>query len=173
MVISTIPSWAIYRNLYENTDPGRCIIMVFSLLCRYAHRRLVGTTGAIVKAACLESLRSRVRAPLFPSSFKEAQCFFPTRKMIQYCGDLRDREVACSASDHQGSNFESCIWRTVSSSHSSHHPQVFLAKFSLYEHKGGLKTHSFHFTQEHMRLLLAHPCIVKRVIKGGHGFVNN
>ena len=57
---------------------------------------------------------------------------------------LRDREVACSASDRQGSNFESCVWRTVSSQ-SSHHPQeVLLAQFSLYVHKGGLKPDSFH-----------------------------
>ena len=41
-------------------------------------------------------------------------------------------------------DFESCVWRTVSSN-SSHHPQeVLLAKFSLYEHKGGLKPDSFH-----------------------------
>ena len=47
--------------------------------------------------------------------------------------------LACSASDRQGSNFESCVWRTVSSQ-SSHHPQeVLLAQFSLYVHKGGLK----------------------------------
>ena len=60
-------------------------------------------------------------------------------------GSLRDREVACSASDRQGSNFESCVWRTVSSQ-SSHHPQeVLLAQFSLYVHKGGLKPDSFHF----------------------------
>ena len=55
------------------------------------------------------------------------------------------REVACSASDRQGSNFESCVWRTVSSQ-SSHHPQeVLLAQFSLYVHKGCLKPDSFHF----------------------------
>ena len=49
------------------------------------------------------------------------------------------------ASDRQGSNFESCVWRTVSSQ-SSHHPQeVLLAQFSLYVHKGGLKPDSFHF----------------------------
>ena len=55
------------------------------------------------------------------------------------------REVACSASDRQGSNFESCVWRTESSQ-SSHHPQeVLLAQFSLYVHKGGLKPDSFHF----------------------------
>ena len=66
--------------------------------------------------------------------------------MLQdFVGNLRDREVAYSASDRQGSNFESCVWRTVSS-HSSHHPQeVLLAQFSLYVHKGGLKPDSFHF----------------------------
>ena len=46
-----------------------------------------------------------------------------------------DREVECSASDRQGSNFESCVRRAVSS-HSSHHPQwVLLAQVSLYVHK--------------------------------------
>ena len=45
----------------------------------------------------------------------------------------------------QGPNFESCVWRTVSS-HSSHHPQeVLLAQSSLYVHKGGLKPDSFNF----------------------------
>ena len=58
-------------------------------------------------------------------------------------GSLRDRAVACSVSDHQGANLESCVWRTVSS-HSSHSPQeVILAHFSLYVHKEGLKPHSF------------------------------
>ena len=68
------------------------------------------------------------------------------RVKVNIAGSLRDREVACSASDRQGSNFESCVWRTVSSQ-SSHHPQeVLLAQFSLYVHKGGLKPDSFHFT---------------------------
>ena len=62
---------------------------------------------------------------------------------VSIVGSLRDQEVACSASDRQGSNFESCVWRTVSSQ-SSHHPQeVLLAQFSLYVHKGGLKPDSF------------------------------
>ena len=65
------------------------------------------------------------------------------RVKVSFVGSLRDREVACSASDRQGSNFESCVWRTVSSQ-SSHHPQeVLLAQFSLYVHKGGLKPDSF------------------------------
>ena len=59
-------------------------------------------------------------------------------------GSLRDREVACSASDRQGSNFESCVWRTMSSQ-SFHHPrEALLAQFSVYVHKGGLKPDSFH-----------------------------
>ena len=67
------------------------------------------------------------------------------RVKVIIVGSLRDREVACSASDRQGSNFESCVWRTVSSQ-SSHHPQEVLpAQFSLYVHKGGLKPDSFHF----------------------------
>ena len=81
---------------------------------------------AVVKAAFLESRRSRAQIPLWHSSFKESN---------------RGREVACSTSDRQGSDFEFCVWRAVSS-HSSHHPQeVFLAQFSLHVHKVGLKPH--------------------------------
>ena len=36
-----------------------------------------GGLGAVVKTACLESRKSGVRAPLWPSSFKEKICFFP------------------------------------------------------------------------------------------------
>ena len=77
---------------------------------------------------------------------KETKMFLPhPRVKVSIAGSLRDREVACSASDCRGSNFESCVWRTVSSQ-SSHHPQeVLLAQFSLYVHKGGLKPDSFHF----------------------------
>ena len=77
---------------------------------------------------------------------KETKLFLPhPRVKVSIVGSLRDREVACSASDRQGSNFESRVWRTVSSQ-SSHHPQeVLLVQFSLYVHKGGLKPDSFHF----------------------------
>ena len=73
---------------------------------------------------------------------KETKLFLPhPRVKVSIVGSLRDREVACSASDRQGS----CVWRTVSSQ-SSHLPQeVLLAQFSLYVHKGGLKPDSFHF----------------------------
>ena len=76
----------------------------------------------------------------------ETKMFLPhPRVKVSIVGSLRDREVACSASDRQDSNSESCVWRKVSSQ-SSHHPQeVLLAQFSLYVHKGGLKPDSFHF----------------------------
>ena len=57
---------------------------------------------------------------------KETKMFLHhPRVKVSIVGSLRDREVACSASDSQGSNFESCVWRTVSSQ-SSHHPQEVL-----------------------------------------------
>ena len=53
---------------------------------------------------------------------------------------LRDREVACSTSEPQSTNFQFCVWRVVS----SYHPlEVLLAQLSLHVHKGGLKRHSF------------------------------
>ena len=78
--------------------------------------------------------------------FNETKMFLPhPRVKLSIVGSLRNREVACSASDRQGSSFESYVWRTVSS-HSSHHPQdVVLAQFRLYVHKGGLQPDSFHF----------------------------
>ena len=106
---------------------------------------------------------------------KETKLFLPhPRVKVSIVGSLRDREVACSASDHQGSNFESCVWRTVSSQ-SSHHPQeVLLAQFSLYVHKGGLKPDSFHFISEqhdniylekmHKLILLYHLQNLKQLI---------
>ena len=76
---------------------------------------------------------------------KEAKMFLPHPLVkLSIVGNLRDREITCSASDLQALNFESCVWRAVSS-HSSHHPQkVLLAQFNLYVHKSGLKPDSFH-----------------------------
>ena len=101
---------------------------------------------------------------------KETKLFLPhPRVKVSIVGSLRDREVACSASDRQGSNFESCVWRTVSSQ-SSHHPQeVLLAQFSLYVHKGGLKPDSFHllhlirYVLPYCRCCFCH-CIFRSII---------
>ena len=92
------------------------------------------------------AFQARVRFPVPGLGGLKEKLFLPhPRVKVSIVGSLRDREVGCSASDRQGSNFESCVWRTVSSQ-SSHHPQeVLLAQFSLYVHKGGLKPDSFHF----------------------------
>ena len=78
-------------------------------------------------------------------TWRTKQMFLPhPRVKLSIMGSLRDREVACSASDRQGSNCESYVWRAVSS-HSSHHPpEVLLVKFSLYVLKSGLKPDSIH-----------------------------
>ena len=81
------------------------------------------------------AFHARVR-DLFPGlgGLKKIKMFLPhapiklSRPIV---GSLRDRQVAYSASDLHGLNFESCVWRAVLS-HSSHHSQdVFLAQFSL------------------------------------------
>ena len=91
----------------------------------------------LAKTGCYPNDRSMLDYRLWRwlnigSSFKETKCFFPAHsRRFNIMGNLRDREVACSTSDHQGSNFEFCAWRRVPS-HSSHHPQeVLLAQFSL------------------------------------------
>ena len=86
---------------------------------------------------------------------KETKMFLPhPRVKVSIVGSLRDREVACSASDRQGSNFESCVWRAVSSQSSQHPQEVLLAQFSLYVHKGGLKPDSFHFEANRVEELM-------------------
>ena len=120
------------------------ITILFSLSDHDILSREGGGPRVVVSTAAFHA-RVRGSVPGF-GGFKETKMFLPhPRVKVSIVGSLRDREVACSASDRQGSNFESCVWRTVSS-HSSHHPQdVLLAQFSLYVHKGGLKPDSFHF----------------------------
>ena len=110
-----------------------------------------GGPKVVVSTAAFHA-RVRGSVPGF-GGLKETKLFLPhPRVKVSIVGSLRDREVACSASDRQGSNFESCVWRTVSSQ-SSHHPQeVLLAQFSLYVHKGGLKPESFHFPDYKVRV---------------------
>ena len=112
---------------------------------------LHSTGGGPRVVASTAAFHARVRGSV-PGlgGLKETKMFLPhPRVKVSIVGSLRDREVACSASDRQGSNFESCVWRTVSSQ-SSHYPQeVLLAQFSLYVHKGGLKPDSFHFFIAH------------------------
>ena len=70
---------------------------------------------------------------LWHSSFKETKSLFSAHSLEYF----RDQEVACLASDRQGSNFESL-------SHSSHYTQeVLLAQFGSYVYKGEPKPHLF------------------------------
>ena len=117
------------------------------------HMAVLGGGPRVVVSTAAFHARVRGSVPGL-GGLKETKLFLPhPRVKVSIVGSLRDREVACSASDRQGSNFESCVWRTVSSQ-SSHHPQeVLLAQFSLYVHKGGLKPDSFHFI--YMAVLLA------------------
>ena len=87
---------------------------------------------------------------------KETKLFLPHPLVqLSIVESLCDQEVACSASDRQGSNLASCVWRAVS----SHHPQeVLLAPFSLYVHKSGRKPHSFNFYKINLLLSYSWPC---------------
>ena len=90
------------------------------------------------------AFHARVRGS-FPGlgGLKETKMFLPHPLVkLSIVGSLRNREIACSASDLLGLYFESCVWRAVSS-HSSHHPQEVL--LALYVHKSGLESDSFHF----------------------------
>ena len=111
---------------------------------RVLYFKLKGGGPRVVVSTAAFHARVRGSVPGL-GGLKETKLFLPhPRVKVSIVGSLRDREVACSASDRQGSNFESCVWRTVS----SHHPrEVLLAQFSLYVHKGGLKPDSFHLFQ--------------------------
>ena len=75
-----------------------------------------GGPGVVVSTA---AFHARVRGSV-PGlgGLKETKMFLPhPRVKVSIVGSLRDREVACSASDRQDSNFESCVWRTVLLNH--------------------------------------------------------
>ena len=109
--------------------------------CKYNAGLGRGPSVVVSTAAFYAGVRGSVPGL---GGLKETKMFLPhPRVKVSIVGSPRDREVACSASDRQGSNFESCVWRTVSSQ-SSHHPEeVLLAQFSLYVHKVVLKPDYF------------------------------
>ena len=153
-----ILSFRIYINFFSPLGERCCMMEIFYLhkpvnTLVFTHICMCGGPRVVVSTA---AFHARVRGSV-PGlgGLKETKMFLPhPRVKVSIVGGLRDREVACSASDRQGSNFESCVWRTVSSQ-SSHHPQeVLLAQFSLYVHKGGLKPDSFHFIFTYMYILL-------------------
>ena len=105
-----------------------CMHHIFTLSCDLRHAirdlleyRLGGGPRVVVSTA---AFHARVRGSVAGlDGFKETKMFLPhPRVKLSIVGSLPDREVACSTSDRQSSNFESCVWGTVSS-HSSHHLQ--------------------------------------------------
>ena len=112
-------------HTYLNLSPLSTTIVIFKSFFWGA-----GGPWVVVSTAAFHA-RDRVSFPGL-DGLKETKMFLPHPLIkLSIAGSLRDREVACSALDRQGSNFESCAWRAVSS-HSSHHPQeVLLAQFSL------------------------------------------
>ena len=85
----------------------QCSKLLKGLECAGGGPRVVVST-----AACHATVRGSV--PCL-SGLKETKMFLlHPRVKLSIVGSLRDREVACSASDREGSNFESCVWRTVS-----------------------------------------------------------
>ena len=104
----------------------------------FAFQRFDGSMGGgprVVVSTAAFYARVRGSVPCL-GGLKETKMFLPhPRVKLSIVGSLRDRELACSASDHQGSNFAFFEF------------QVLLAQFSLYVHKGGLKPDSFHFPE--------------------------
>ena len=142
----------LFRRRWANVKPTSSqhflnvlCLLEYALVTIHSPGKPMGGGPRVVVSTAAFHARVRGSVPGL-GGLKETKMFLPhPRVKVSIVGSLRDREVACSASDRQGSNFESCVWRTVSSQ-SSHHPQeVLLVQFSLYVHKGGLKPDSFHF----------------------------
>ena len=75
---------------------------------------LIGGGPRVVVSIAAFHARVRGSVPGL-GGFKETKMFLPhPRVKVSIVGSLHDREVACSASDRQGSNFESCVWSVIS-----------------------------------------------------------
>ena len=132
-------------NFSEHFLETRVLNLGASNVIVHMFKELVGGGPRVVVSTAAFHARVRGSVPGL-GGLKEAKMFLPhPRVKVSIVGRLRDREVACSASERQGSNFESCVWRTVSSQLSHHHQKVLPTQFSLCVHKGGLKPNSFHF----------------------------
>ena len=144
-------SWTISFFLALMLMVFRTIRMVRSTQLEFSPKCTPGGSPRVVVSTAAFHARVQGSVPGLGGLKKAKMFLHHPRVKLSIVGSLRDREVWCSASDRQGSNFESCVWRTVSS-HSSHHPQeVLLAQFSLYVHKGGLRPDLFHFSHSTIR----------------------
>ena len=121
---------------FQSWQTGKCTHTVLTLLGHlhaiscHLSRDMGGSPRVVVSTA---AFHARVRGSV-PGlgGWKKQKMFLPhPRVKVSIVGSLRDREVACSASDRQGSNFESCVWKTVSSQSSHHLQEVLLAHFCV------------------------------------------
>ena len=96
------------------------VVQVLTASCRF-FVDVVGTwcdgakrAGALVQWWKMPKIPSS--SPALAYKFQRNKTFLPRSLVkMQYCR----ASVACSTSDRQGSSFELCVWRAVS----SHHPQ--------------------------------------------------
>ena len=99
-------------------------------------------SGAVVKAACLESRISRVRTPLLHSSFKKT-ISPPPRSQDAILWGASTRRCSVLGLKPPGFEFQIlCLEGSVISFFSSSY-KVILTQFSLCVHKGGIKPHLF------------------------------
>ena len=117
---------------------------IMILYYTYEYQQVQGGGSRLVVSTAAFTARVRGSFPGLGGLKEPKMCLPHLRVKVSIVGSLRVQEVACSASDRQGSNFESCVWRTVSSN-SSHHPQE--VPLCIYVHKGGLKPDLFYFYQ--------------------------
>ena len=84
-------------------------IMNYFFFVTLSLRHLQGGGPRVVVSTAAFHARVRGSVPGL-GGLKETKMFLPhPRVKVSIVGSLRDREVACSASDRQGSNFESCV----------------------------------------------------------------
>ena len=136
-----------YRTKYSDT--GRNKIIIQDLTKEKIHSTkgfwLKGGVPRVMISTSAFHARVRGSFPVLGGLKKTIMFLLHPLVKLSILGSLRDREVAFSASDRQGLNIESCVWRAVSSNSSHHPPEILLAQFNLYVHKRGLKPDSFHF----------------------------
>ena len=94
--------------LYFTLESKKIIVGLLIITSRYVFNIQGGGPRVVVSTA---AFHARVRGSVpGHSGLKETNMFLPhPRVKLSIVGSLRDREVACSASDRQGSNFESCV----------------------------------------------------------------
>ena len=110
--------------------PHQVVVTVNQFGSKFISAVCHNVTGAVVKAACLESRGLEPHSGLQVSKKQNSHPLTCKDIIYNIVWCLRDREVACFASDRQGSNFESRFCRALSSYLSHHLHKVLRAQFN-------------------------------------------